>query len=55
MPKQKPKNKLSDKEQWKRFEEAAKDAGVDSNEAETAFEDLTKAPKDHSQRRRLPG
>lgn len=40
MPKQKPENKLSDKEQWERFTDAAKKAGVDKKRAEKVFEDL---------------
>ena len=37
MPKQKPENKLSDKEQFKRFKEAAEKAEVDDKEAEKSF------------------
>lgn len=32
MPKQKPENKLSEKEQWERFKKAAEEKGVDPSD-----------------------
>lgn len=43
MPKQKPENKLTDKEQARRFREAAKEAEVDAEKAEKAFQKIAKA------------
>lgn len=45
MPKQKPENKLSDKEQFKRFKEAAEKASVDKKKAESAFSKIARASK----------
>lgn len=46
MPKQKPENKLTDKEQAKRFKEAAKQAECDETgeEFEKAFKKIVKQP-----------
>ena len=41
MPKQKPENKLSDKEQWERFKKAARETEVDPVDAERAFKRLS--------------
>lgn len=45
MPKQKPQNKLSEKEQWERFKKAAKEKGVDPVEAERAFKKMARTQK----------
>lgn len=46
MPKQKPENKLSEKEQFERFLKAAAEAGVDPKEAERAFKRLSDKTKE---------
>lgn len=44
MPKKKT-PELDPKEQFKRFQEAAKEAGVDEAETERAFRDIASAPR----------
>lgn len=41
MPKQKPENKLTDKEQFERFKKTAREHGVDSEKADAAFSSLS--------------
>ncbi len=49
MPKQKPENKLTDKERYQRYKDAARELGIDEQEGEKLFEKLAWNTRANSQ------